>query len=294
MKWGHFSSENTFNNWLKGKGGPLLLHELKSFFSTDFRRVSPETAPFGNPDHLFYSDSKKSLLLVECADKLIKKHFSKDLLYLFASSFTFEIRSKSLFWITLLPTSTKLIEIIDQIYSQFMILDCRVHFHLASIMKLSTSMLRLNLDYSFGERAFQINHQKTLADFHGKSSWISIKEAARILGTAYTTMFNIINKMHLDVSHNRISTHSLTQLINSFENTASTEQGFDFSGRFVYSYEKEDHMLFPAEVNKMLGFKGGSVRVDIKPRWITIKGSSNKGFRYLFDRKDVLDIKSTL
>lgn len=52
-------------------------------------------------------------------------------------------------------------------------------------------------------------------------------------------------------------------------------------------HSKTDKMLFPVEVNRLLGYKGSSVRVAIRPKWITIAGPANRGYRFLFDKNDV-------
>jgi hypothetical protein len=75
-------------------------------------------------------------------------------------------------------------------------------------------------------------------------------------------------------------------MIANIEQKATTDTGINFIGKYIPITAKSDDMLFPAELNRVLGKKGYAVRDKIKAKWITIFGSANIGYRLLYDVRD--------
>jgi|GEM_PF-5837479 hypothetical protein len=97
--WGQFKKEDEFNDWLKGPGNPVLANELEILFGTKFKNYQKKKSLFGDPDNLFYSESRKLLLYVESATNLNKKHLAKDVLYSLHTYKDLKITSKTFLWI---------------------------------------------------------------------------------------------------------------------------------------------------------------------------------------------------
>ena len=287
---GSFDNEDAFNAWLKADGEIPLREELKTLFGLDFKRIQCRGQFFGIPDHTFYTPVKKRLLLIECADILDKKHLCKDMLYLLENISDVPVESKVLFWILGAKPSPQIVQMIEQAHSQMIFRFCTPQFFISTVVSISETSIRLNLENSFGERMVSLYGTKTFADFEGTNTWLSMKGFANIMGLPYTTAFNVAKRW--GKASNGISLESLTELVQRLEQHASTVTGINFSGRFVPMHSRADRMLFPTDVNRLLGYKGSSVRVPIRPKWITIAGPANRGYRFLFDKEDIENYKN--
>lgn len=286
-----FKTEKAFNCWLKGKGEPYLISELEVFFAAKFKRIRNTSTLFGIPDHLFYSEDQRFLMIVDSAIKLNKKHLCKDLLYSLNGFTDYKIYVKAIFWIVFNRPSIKVIDILKNAFQKLTIDGCRVQFHIATIQTTTSSIFRLNLETSFGNRITKINNKNIEVVCNGSHEMLSLKSAAMAMGVPYTTIFNVLKRWKIEVVERKVSTKALSYIIQKIEKKATAETGLDFSGRFIPAYQKTENLLFPEEVNKILGLKGNVVRVGILAKWVTIAGSSPRGYRLLFDRNNVLDYK---
>lgn len=191
---GSFDNEDAFNAWLKGMGEIPLRNELMTLFGLDFQRIQSREQFFGIPDHVFYSPEKKRLLLIECANVLDKKHLGKDLLYLLENTSDIPVESKVLFWILGAKPSPQIVQMIEQAHSQMIYRFCVAQFFISTVVSISETSLRLNLENSFGEKLVSLYGTKTFADFEGSHTWLTMKGFANIMGLPYTTAFNVAKR----------------------------------------------------------------------------------------------------
>lgn len=133
MNMGMFETEKDFNCWLKGKGEPYLISELEVYFAAKFKRIKITGNLFGVPDHVFYSEDRRLLMIVESAIYLNKKHVCKDLLYSLQSFTDYKIDAKAIFWIVLKRPSFKIINILSRAFQKLIVDGCRIQFHIATI-----------------------------------------------------------------------------------------------------------------------------------------------------------------
>lgn len=291
--WGLFNTEDEFNKWLRRAGEALLLQELRTFFDVDFKRVNIKNSFFGLPDHSFFSEEHRRLLLIESAEVLDKKHLAKDFLYLFEDTPGLNVQTRVLFWILLDRPSVEIVKKIQVMYERLMIGTCRAQFHISSIATLGNSSLRLNMEASFGDRKSPLGGHNILSYWKDTEEYFSVKSISRIFGLPYSSTFNVLRRWHTTyTAGSKISLSALKVMIGRIEQKATTDTGIDFSGKFVPITAKSDEMLFPAELNRVLGKKGHAVRDHINPRWITISGPANRGYRLLFDKKDICSQKN--
>jgi hypothetical protein len=286
--WGQFKKEERFNDYLRAEGEGLLLQELRTFFGTNFDRIHIRSSAFGLPDHSFFSEEHGRLLLIESAEILNKDHLAKDVLYLFDDTPGFNVKTKILFWILLSRPSIEIVKKINVIYEKMLIGTNQAQFHISTVTTFGNSSLRLNLEASFGDRIVPVSGQTFLSHCVGTETYFSVKDISNILGLPYTSTFNTLRRWHTDSTGNKISSTALKEMIAKIEQRATADTGIDFSGKFVPINARADDMLFPAELNRVLGRKGNAVRIDIKPRWITVCGPANRGYRYLYDKNDIL------
>lgn len=292
--WGPFKSENEFNEWLMHDGEKYLKRELRTFFQSDFSRIPIINPIFGYPDHVFYSIQERKLMLIECCncDSLKKRHISKDFLYTIEEYPNFDIDSKSLLWISNSAPSKEIVKILEKIHLQVIVGTGRIDFHVAIPVPITLSSLRLNIIHSFGTRLLDANRNNFMVDFINSTAWLTQKQTAEFLHIPRSTMSNICKRWKLCDGSNKISTVKIRGFIESIEKKATLERGNSFSGKFIPVFQKTANMLYPEEVNTLLGNRGYIVRIaELQPKWITIVGPSNTGYRCLFDKKDVLDYK---
>ncbi|MBN1472571.1 MAG: hypothetical protein JW925_12380 [Syntrophaceae bacterium] len=287
QKWGVCSNEKQFNNWLKGRGAKLLMREIRTLLGRDYKRIRTKNRLFGFPDHCYYSSAIKQLLIVESADILTKRHLSKDIMYLAEQINDLEIYSKAIFWVLRIPPSKDIVEKIRSIHNAFIINSYPVYYYLSELVSATGTALRLNLDVSYGERISRFNNRSLPVYCNGAESRLSIKSFADALGLPYSTAFNVISRFGIKKTANMVALSSIKTLIATIEQKSSREAGVDLRNRFVPAHLITDQMLFAGEVNRRLGYKGGAVRIPVKPRFITISGSGPKGYRLLYDITDL-------
>lgn len=292
--WGPFNDEDEFNLFLRGDGEPLLLNELRTFFGVDFQRVEVGNTFFGRADHYFFHEDQGRLLLVESAEALNKEHLAKDLLYLFEDIPDHDIKTKVLFWILMHRPTADIIENIHAIHDLTLIGTCRPQFHISTIIKLDKSELRLNIESSFGERTISINGLYFLSYCTGLENWFSVKQVAKMFGIPYSSCFNMLKRWDVQISDKGVSKKALNNMILKVEKTASMDLGLDFTGKFIPAYSMTGEMMFAADLNRMIGKKGYSVRVNITPRWITIYGSASQGYRKIYDKNDAIHLTAAI
>jgi hypothetical protein len=220
--------------------------------------------------------------------KLNKRHLAKDLLYSLEAYKDFKISSKAFLWIISVKPSSRIIKIVGQAFSKMIIDGYRLHFHISSIVSISDSNIRLNLEQSFGDRIVQVNDKNVDAYCLGSDKLLSIKSMSIGMGLPYTTMFNVLRRWEIEPIGNKVPLQTIPLMIRRIEAKASEDTGINFSGCFIPAHQKGDNFLFATEVNQILGLKGNTVRVNIPPRKITIHGSSPRGYRLLFDQNEVL------
>jgi hypothetical protein len=287
-RWGIFQCEDDFNAWLRGEGEPLLLQELKTFFNMDFSRTQIAKSIFGIPDHPYFSSEHGRLLLVESAENLNKEHLAKDFLYLFEDLPGLDIKTRVIFWIMPSRPSVEIVEKIQILFRKTIVGSCRPQFHVSTITILKNSDLRLNIECSFGDRIFSNNSLFFLSHCIGTENWFSIKDVSKMLGIPYTTTFNVLKRWNVDCERKKVSMQALKKMIQNIEIKASRDVGIDFSGKFIPAHAKSEEMVFASDLNKLIGKKGYSVRVGIRPKWITVMGPANSGYRCLYDKTDIL------
>ena len=285
--WGPFRDEDEFNLFLRGDGEALLLNELRTFFGVDFKRIEVGNTFFGRADHYFFYEDQGRLLLIESAEYLNKDHLAKDLLYLFEDITEHKIKTKVLFWILLHRPSAEIIENIHAIHNLTLIGSCRPQFHISTITNIGSSNLRINIEASFGDRTISFNGYNYLSHCTAEEIWFSKKQVGKLLGVSYSTVFNILKRWGVDSNSTRISSNDIKKLITQIEKKASLDMRLDFKDKFIPAHTRTADMLLGVELNRLLGKKGFSMREKIRPQWITLLGSSNRGYRFLYDKKDL-------
>lgn len=286
-QWGPFQNEKEFNFWLRGKGHSLLVSELKILLGMNMERVDKNCGIFGIPDNLFYSHERKVLIFVECATELTKKHLGKDLLYSIASFPGVKINTVTYVWILASHPSNRMVEMISQIFSKLYVERFKLQFYLATPVVISDSDFRLNIELAFGERSVPMNGKQVKVTFAGIKDSLSIRSFAQALGLPYTTAIVLARRWKAEMVGNKISGESLGRIVRQVEEKATGETGIDFCGKFVPVFAKTEEMLFSAEACRILRLKGTKVRANIMPRWITISGSSTRGYRLLYEKKEL-------
>jgi hypothetical protein len=285
-----FNNEDEFNRYLKEEGEKPLLAELRNIIPGDYSRCSIKETLYGDPDHIFYSPSTQSLLFVECAEKLDKRHIGKDFLYLFYDLPGKKIKSKIIFWITSQEAPKQIIEMIQKIRLVQIIGVIRPEYFISSPMEIFPQM-RLNIQSAFGTRKAAYTDTDVVTLFQsGNSMYYSYKALSMKLGIPYTTTIMVVHRFCSDAEDHQISDAQYNRMIAKIEKEASARSGTDLTGRFVPIHQKSSEMLFRTEANQIAGIVGNKIRRKIKPEWVTLCGAAR--FRLLYSREKVKRLKS--
>jgi hypothetical protein len=286
MNWGPCQNENEFNAWLRGAGEVTLVDELRTLLGTTYHRTVSGDMGRGGPDHVFYSEERRSLLVVECAAILTRRHVGKDIVYSVLTGPREAVVQRVFLWITIERPTSRIKALVEEIHRRVLVDTSRLHCHIATLVSVGPP-LRLNVEVSYGQRAAKLLGASLLGESAGKETLLSHREAARALGVGYTTIFNIIRRWGVKITGNRVPASEIVRLVGRLELKASEDKGVDLSGKFVPSHSITSTMLLAWQVNALLGRKGSAVRRPaVKPRWLTLLGPTH--YRCLFDREEVI------
>lgn len=287
---GPFSSERKLTKWLKTRGQNKILNELDLLFCDKFGFESIERFFSTNniPDIICYSKSSGHLVIIDACDSLTKGHFGKDLLYLYEqfSGGNKIVNRRSLVWLVNNDPSNDIKNRINMIHNISTIDGSSPGFYIFKLLYGKDNKdLKIRPIYFEGKAYSIIDNTYSLINYKNNNQLVAPNQAANILGTKPTTISNLIKSSKISCVNNRIEVKEIRRYINKLE----SESGYTFISSFQLDFSQ---YCLPREATKLLGYKNTQIRglpkrKGLSPRFITIKGSSRKGFSLVFSRSDI-------